>query len=150
MEADQSEPALPYTPSNTGRRARVGYLGFEGVGFEGLWPLFAGLVLSIALALRFFLGAGAAAGHWPAKTAWAALPLAAGFGYLRFLVQGRPPHFKGDLLRTALALRVDFSDPPVRAVPLLPRIIDGAEGAPPHAGPADLRHPMRGPGGRGD
>lgn len=149
METDPKEPVLPYTPSNTGRRARVGYLGFEGVGFEGLWPLFAGMIMSIALALRLFLGADAAAGHWQAKTAWAALPLAAGFGYLRFLVQGRPPHFKGDLLRTALALRLDFSDPPVRAVPLLPRIIEGAEGEAPGGRPSDPRHPMRWPGGRG-
>ena len=149
MEADPQEPGLPYTPSNTGRRARVGYLGFEGVGFDGLWPLFAGLILSISLALRFFLGADAGAGHWLAKTVAAALPLAAGFGDLRFLVQGRPPHFKGDLLRTALALRLDFSDPPVRALPLLPRVFAEASGASGPARSADLRHPMDMLGRRG-
>ena len=61
MEPDSEEPVLPYTPSNSGRRARVGYLGFDGVGFNGLWPLFAGLVLSIALALKFFVAERAGA-----------------------------------------------------------------------------------------
>ena len=47
----------------------------------------------------------------------AALPFAAGFGYLRLLVVGKPPHYKGDLWATALDLRLDFTDPPRRAVP---------------------------------
>lgn len=141
METDMQEPALPYTPSNTGRRARVGYLGFEGVGFEGLWPLFAGLILSIALGLRLFVGAGPGAGHWLARTAACALPVGAGYGYLRFLVQGRPPHFKGDLLQAALGTRADFSDPPIRALPLLPRL---AQAAPEPARLAEAPHPMHG------
>jgi hypothetical protein len=140
MDADPQEPALPYTPTNTGRRARVGYLGFEGIGFDGLWPLFCGLIASIGLGLRFFVGAQSAASHWPSKTALAALPLCAGYGYLRFLVQGRPPHFKGDLLHAALQLRLDFADPPLRALPILPRIVAAAE-APRRA--ADHAHPKR-------
>jgi hypothetical protein len=143
MDADPEEPTLPYTPSNTGRRAKVGYLGFDGVGFDDLWPLFAGLILSIALALRFFLGAGADGSHWLAKTLAAALPFAAGFGYLRFMVQGRPPHFKGDLWATALGLRLDFTDPPLRCLPVLPRIVldAAADSGPGRA--AALLHPMR-------
>ena len=58
MPSDSVEPSLPYTPSNTGRRARVGYLGLEGVGFNDLWPLFSGLILSIALSLKFLAGTG--------------------------------------------------------------------------------------------
>jgi len=146
---DAGEPALPYTPSNTGRRARVGYLGFEGVGFNALWPLFAGLIASIALALDFFLGDGAAAGHWPAKTAVALLPFAAGFAYLRFLVAGRPPHFKGDLLETALGLRLDLADPPLRWLPICPRVLVRAAAATGPGRAGDLRHPMDGPAGRG-
>jgi hypothetical protein len=95
---------LPYTPSNTGRRARVGYLGFDGVGFNGLWPLFAGLVDQHRACARSSSSATAAAGHWLARTL---VPprcrFAAGFGYLRFLVEGRPPHFKGDLWATRSA-----------------------------------------------
>jgi hypothetical protein len=143
MEMDQEEPSLPYTPTSTGRRARVGYLGFDGVGFNDLWPLFTGLILSIILALRFFLASGADGRHWLAKTAVAALPFAAGFGYLRFLVEGRPPHFKGDLCVTALCLRLDFTDPPLRALPVWPRIlVDGAADSGP-ARAASLAHPMR-------
>jgi len=139
MEADQHEPALPYTATNTGRRARVGYLGFDGIGFEALWPLFAGLVLTIGLGLRFFVGAESATGNWPAKTVIALLPFCAGYCYLRFLVQGRPPHFKGDLLEAAIGARLDFSDPPYRAVPLLPRVV-AREAGPARA--ADQSHPM--------
>lgn len=145
MEAEQEEPSLPYTPSNTGRRARVGYLGFDGVGFDDLWPLFGGMILSIALALRFFLGEGADGRHWLAKTLLAGVPLAVGFGYLRFMVEGRPPHFKADLWETALGLRLDFYDPPLRGLPVVPRIVIDSTAA---AGPgraADLRHPMRPP-----
>jgi hypothetical protein len=143
MEADPEEPMLPYTPSNTGRRAKVGYLGFDGVGFNDLWPLFAGLILSIGLALRFFLADGADNGHWLVKTIVALMPFAAGFGYLRFVVQGRPPHFKGDLWATVLCLRVDFTDPPVPGVPIWPRIgVDSTAVAGPGRA-ADLIHPMR-------
>jgi len=142
---DPEEPALPYTPSNTGRSARVGYLGFDGVGFNALWPLFAGLIASIALALHLFLGDGAAAGHWPAKTAVAALPSVAGFTYLRFFVAGRPPHFKGDLWATVLGLRLDFTDPPLRRLPVVPRIV-AAPGATGPGRAADLRHPLGGAG----
>jgi hypothetical protein len=149
MSSDPEEPVLPYTPSNTGRKARVGYLGLDGVGFNALWPLFAGLILSIGLALKLFLGDGADPSHWASRTILAALPLAAGFGYLRFLVAGRPPHFKGDLWSTALDLRLDFTDPPLRRLPICPRLVVHAVAA---AGPsraADLRHPMRGvPAGR--
>jgi hypothetical protein len=143
MDADPEEPSLPYTPSNTGRRARVGYLGFDGVGFDGLWPLFAGLILSIALALRLFLGEGADGSHWLAKTLGAAVPFAAGFCYLRFMVEGRPPHFKGDLWATALGLRLDFTDPPLRALPVVPRITIESAAASGPGRAADLIHPMR-------
>jgi hypothetical protein len=150
MSTEPEEPSLPYTPSNTGRKARVGYLGLDGVGFNALWPLFAGLVLSIGLALKFFLGDGATGTHWLAKTIMAGLPFACGFGYLRFLVAGRPPHFRGDLWATALDLRLDFTDPPRRGLPICPRIVIHAAAA---AGPgraADLEHPMRaGIAGRG-
>src|SRR5580704_14234902 len=102
MTQDPEEPVLPYTPSNTGRSARVGYLGFDGVGFNDLWPLFAGLILSIGLSLKFFVGDGLSGGHWLPRTLIALAPFAAGFGYLRFLVVGRPPHFKADLWSTVL------------------------------------------------
>jgi len=137
---------LPYTPSNTGRRAGVGYLGFDGVGFNALWPLFAGLILSIALALKLFLGDGGAGAHWLARTAVAGLPFAGGFGYLRFLVAGRPPHFKGDLWATVLSLRLDFTDPPRRGLPLWPRIMVSAAAASGPERAADLQHPMRSAG----
>jgi len=146
---EAEECALPYTPSNTGRKARVGYLGFDGVGFNALWPLFAGLVGSFALALHLFLGDGAGSGGWLARTAVSALPFGAGFSYLRFLVAGRPPHYKGDLWATALALRIDFTDPPVRRIPIWPRVrIDAAAATGPGRA-ADLRHPRSGAGGRG-
>jgi hypothetical protein len=128
MAPEPDEPLLPYTPSNTGRRARVGYLGFDGVGFNDLWPLFAGLVASIGLGLRFFVGESAGP-HWLLRTFEAAAPLAAGFAYLRLLVVGKPPHFKGDLWVTTLALRLDFTDPPLRYLPILPRIVADASAA---------------------
>jgi hypothetical protein len=146
MPPESDEPVLPYTPSNTGRRARVGYLGFDGVGFNDLWPLFAGLVLSIALSLKFFV-ADRAGGHWLTRTLVAALPFAAGFGYLRFLVVGRPPHFKGDLWESALSVRLDFTDPPRSGPSMLPRIfVDSAAASGPGRA-ADLNHPI-GPGRR--
>jgi hypothetical protein len=142
MSPAVQEPSLPYTPSNTGRRAKVGYLGFDGVGFNDLWPLFTGLVLSIALALKFFIGDGAGAGHWLARTITAAVPFVAGFAYLRLLVVGRPPHFKGDLWSTALDLRLDFTDPPLRLFPLWPRLVLDATAASGPARAADQRHPL--------
>jgi hypothetical protein len=142
MNTDQEEPALPYTPSNTGRRARVGYLGFDGVGFNDLWPLFAGLIATLALALKFFVGEGADGGSWVARTILAVLPLSLGIAYLRLLVVGRPPHFKGDLWATALDLRLDFTDPPRRALPILPRLVLDATAATGPGRAADLRHPM--------
>jgi hypothetical protein len=149
MPTEPEEPVLPYTPSNTGRRARVGYLGFDGVGFNALWPLFAGLILSIGLALKFFLGDGGAGSHWLARTIVAALPFAGGFGYLRLLVAGRPPHFKGDLWATVLGLRLDFTDPPRRCLPLVPRILVSAAAASGPGRAADLPHPMRATGSAG-
>jgi hypothetical protein len=149
MHPESEEPALPYTPSNTGRKARVGYLGFDGVGFNDLWPLFVGLVLSIVLALRFFLGEGADGSHWLAKTIVALVPFAVGFGYLRFLVVGRPPHFKGDLWAATAGLRLDFTDPRWRGFPLLPRVVVDASAATGPARPADHRHPIRSSGTRG-
>ena len=143
MPDETDEPVLPYTPSNTSRKSRVGYLGLVGIGFNGLWPLFGGLVASVALALHSFLGDGFGSGHSLGKTILSALPASVGFFYLRFLVAGRPPHFKGDLWATALGLRVDFSDPPLRLLAILPRISLDAGVA---AGPArasDLRHPMQ-------
>jgi hypothetical protein len=142
MHPEIEEPSLPYTPSNTGRKARVGYLGFDGVGFNDLWPLFAGLLLSIGLSLKFFVGDGLGGRGWIAKTVLASVPFCAGFGYLRLLVVGKPPHFKGDLWSTALALRLDFTDPPWWAFPLCPRIVSGAAAASGPARPADLRHPL--------
>jgi hypothetical protein len=146
MHPDPEEPALPYTPSNTGRKARVGYLGFDGVGFNDLWPLFAGLVLSIVLALRSFLGEGADGSHWLAKTIVALVPFVVGFGYLRFLVVGRPPHFKGDLWATSAGLRMDFTDPRWRLFPLWPRVVLDASAATGPARPADHRNPFRSAG----
>jgi hypothetical protein len=141
METDAEEPVLPYTPSNTGRRSRVGYLGFDGVDFNDLWPLFAGLVLSIVLALRFFV-AERAGGDWLGRTILASLPFASGFCYLRFLVVGRPPHFKGDLWAGALGLTIDFTDPPRSGLRVLPRVfIDSAAASGPGRA-ADLLHPM--------
>lgn len=141
MRMDEEEPSLPYTPSNTGRRARVGYLGFDGVGFNDLWPLFSGLLVSIGLALNFFIGDGMAGRGWLAKTIVAALPFCAGFGYLRLLVVGKPPHFKADLWETALGLRLDFTDPPIRIFPICPRIIAGAAAVSGPARAADATHP---------
>lgn len=122
MRSDPEEPPLPYTPSHTGRRARVGYLGLDGVGFNDLWPVFLGLALSIAAALRYFVADAGSGAHWLPRTLVSLLPFTLGFGYLRLLVMGRPPHFRGDLLATVLSLRVDLSDPPVRSLPVLPRI----------------------------
>jgi hypothetical protein len=147
MTPDPEEPQLPYTPSNTGRRARVGYLGFDGVGFNGLWPLFAGLVISIVLALKFFVADGGGGRHWLARTLVAALPFAAGFGYLRFLVEGRPPHFKGDLWANALDLRLDFTEPPRFGFLVCPRLFVDATAASGPGRAADLRHPMLAGGG---
>jgi hypothetical protein len=141
MEFDSEEPSLPYTPSNTGRKARVGYLGFDGVGFNDLWPLFAGLILSLGLGLKFFVGDGIEGGHWLWRTVVALSPFATGFCYLRLLVVGRPPHFKADLWSTALDLRLDFTHPACMAVPILPRIVLNATAA---CGPeraANLSHP---------
>lgn len=146
MSDEVDEPLLPYTPSHSGRKARVGYLGLVGVGFNGLWPLFVGLIGSVALALHCFLGDGSGTGHWLGKTVLSALPGTLGFAYLRFLVVGRPPHFKGDLWATLISLRVDLSDPPLRLLPIVPRICPDA--AVP-AGPgrsSDLPHPMRASG----
>lgn len=120
----------------------MGYLGFDGVGFNDLWPLFAGLVLSIALALEYFVGGGGGGMHWLSRTAVAALPLAAGFGYLRLLVVGRPPHFKGDLCATLLDLRLDFTDPPWALLPIVPRLTLDATAASGPGRPRDLRHPL--------
>jgi hypothetical protein len=142
MQPDAQEPALPYTPSNTGRKARVGYLGFDGVGFNDLWPLFAGLILSIALSLKFFLGEGADGHRWLAKTLLALFPFGLGFGYLRLLVVGRPPHFKGDLWTTALGFTLDFTDPAFRLVPFMPRArFDTASAVGPGRA-ANLPHPL--------
>jgi len=139
----EEEPALPYSPSHTGRRSRVGYLGFDGVGFGDLWPLFAGIVGSLALGLDFFVGGGWRHGPWVVKTAVAAAPFAAGFGYLRFLVVGRPPHFKADLWTAALNLTVDFSDPPLRWLPLWPRVHADLAAASGPAREGDRLHPLR-------
>jgi hypothetical protein len=146
MHPEGEEPTLPYTPSNTGRRARVGYLGFDGVGFNDLWPVFAGLILSIALALKFFIGGGADGSRWLARTVIAVLPFAMGFCYLRLFVVGRPPHFKGDLWATALGIRLDFTDPPLRAIPIWPRVVIDATAASGPGRAADLRHPLGKPG----
>jgi hypothetical protein len=142
MTQDPEEPMLPYTPSNTGRRARVGYLGFDGVGFNDLWPLFAGLILSIALALKLFIGDASGGAHWFARTLLAAAPFAFGFGYLRLLVVGRPPHFRGDLWASALCLRLDFTDPPRFGLSVWPRILIESAAAAGPARAADLRHPV--------
>jgi len=142
MKSEEEECSLPYTPSNTGRRARVGYLGFEGVGFNDLWPVFAGIVLSLGIALKSFVGDGVDGSHWMGKTVLSLTPFSLGFGYLRFLVMGRPPHFRSDLLATALRVRVDFTDPPLRCFPLIPRIcLDAAADCGP-ARAVDLSHPL--------
>ncbi len=143
MKPDSEEPILPYTPSNTGRRSRVGYLGLEGVGFNDLWPLFVGLILTVALALKFFVGEGAGGGHWLTKTVAALLPAAIGFGYLRLLVMGRPPHFKGDLWDSLRTLRFDFEDPPVGSLPLVPRLVFDDRGSRGPSRAASRMHPLR-------
>jgi hypothetical protein len=141
MAFETDEPALPYTPSNTGRRARVGYLGFDGVGFNDLWPLFAGLVLTLALALKFFVGGGVDSGRWLPRTLVALLPFSAGFAYLRLLVMGRPPHYKADLLVSTLGLTLDFSSPPIGWLPLVPLVrLDATAACGPERA-ADLAHP---------
>jgi hypothetical protein len=142
MNQAEDEPSLPYTPSNTGRRARVGYLGFDGVGFNDLWPLFAGVLLTIGLALSFFIGDGMSGSGWLARTLIAGLPFVAGFAYLRLLVVGRPPHFKGDLWATILDLRLDFTDPPWRPIPICPRLVLDSTAASGPGRAADLRHPL--------
>lgn len=147
MRQDDEEPTLPYTASNTGRRARVGYLGFDGVRFNDLWPLLAGLLASIVLSLKFFIGDGMVGWGWPSRTLLAALPLGAGFAYLRLLVVGRPPHFKGDLWATLLGLRLDFTDPPRREIPFWPRLVVNAAAVSGPGRAADLRHPLATPEG---
>ena len=143
MRTESEEPSLPYTPSHTGRRARVGYLGLEGVGFNDLWPVFLGLILSVAAAIRFFVAEADSGTHWLSRTLVALAPCSLGFAYLRFLVMGRPPHYRGDLLATALSVRVDFSDPPLRALPLVPRIGCDAPAASGPSRPAAKIHPLR-------
>jgi hypothetical protein len=121
----------------------VGYLGFEGVAFNDLWPVFLGVVLSIGLGVRFFVARSPGPGEWPELTLLALAPFAAGFGYLRVLVVGRPPHFKEDLLVTALAIRLDFTEPPIPAFPVIPRLkIDAAAACGPGRA-SDERHPIR-------
>ncbi len=141
MSPEAQEPALPYTPSNTGRRARVGYLGIDGIGFNDLWPMFAGIVLSVLIGLKLFIGGTAGGRHWITNTLVALTPFAAGFGYLRFLVMGRPPHFKGDTWSTLLGLRLDFADPPLRCFPVIPRVALDATAASGPERPGDLEHP---------
>jgi hypothetical protein len=136
----QAEPVLPYSPSHTGRGSNVGYLGLSGVDFPQLWPLFVGVASGIGLGLHFFLGDGAGSAHWIAHTLASVAPAVLGYGYLRLLVQGRPPHFKADLVHAAARLRIDFTSPPVRSVALVPRIrVDGSDGA---YGRVCERHPL--------
>jgi hypothetical protein len=142
MSSNDEEPSLPYTPSNVGRKAKVGYLGFDGVGFNDLWPVFAGLFLSIGLAMKLFIGGGLEGRGWLVRTVISLLPFAAGFGYLRLLVVGRPPHFKGDLWATALDLRLDFTNPPSVFIPIWPRLVLNATAASGPGRAADLRHPL--------
>jgi hypothetical protein len=139
---ETEEPALPYTPSNTGRRAQVGYLGFSGVAFNDLWPLFLGIAATVTLSLDAFIGGGMPRLGWVGRTVASLLPIAAGYGYLRFLVMGRPPHYRGDLASLVLCLRPDFTDPPFRWLPLVPRIRAEATDSP---GPSRLppAHPLR-------
>jgi hypothetical protein len=133
---EPEEPALPYTPSNTGRRARVGYLGFDGVGFNDLWPLFAGIILSIALALKFFIGEGADGRSGFARTAIAAAPFAAGFGYLRLPRRAGPPISRGPVGDRALPA-ARFHRPAAASLPIIPRVRVDATAARP--GPARRR-----------
>jgi hypothetical protein len=117
----------------------VGYLGFEGVSFNDLWPLFLGIVASTLLALRFFVaGTG---GGWLASTAIAAAPAALGFAYLRCVVVGRPPHFKGDLLETALCVRIGLRARPCLSLPV-PMIYVAACSACGPGRAADARPPL--------
>ena len=118
----ENEPVLPYTPTHTGRRSRVGYLGMDGVDFTDLWPLFGGFVLSLALGTAFFVGGEWPQAGWLAKTVVALMPVTLGYAYLRFLVVGRPPHFKGDLWASCFDYQVDFNAPIFRAFPLIPRV----------------------------
>ncbi|HEY1765712.1 MAG TPA: hypothetical protein VGF85_12375 [Opitutaceae bacterium] len=140
MSDESQEPALPYTPSNTGRRSRAGYLGFDGVSFNELWPLFTGVAASAALSLALFVGREWEPLGWEARTALALAPAAAGYAYLRFLVSGKPPHYKGDLWTNAAGLAPEWpSRHPVLCV--LPRIrCDGSSACGP-ARAADEVHP---------
>jgi hypothetical protein len=145
MADPEQEPALPYTPSNTARRSGAGYLGLEGVAFNDLWPLFAGVAATAALALAFFVGRQGESLGWEARTAMALAPSAGGYGYLRFLVSGRPPHYKSDLWAGAAGLRLRV--PQSRSfLCSLPRIrVDGSSWNGPYR-PADEVHPRaRGP-----
>lgn len=140
MPDEGHEPSLPYTPSNTARRSGAAYLGFDGVGFNELWPLFAGIAASAALSLAFFVGRQGESLGWEARSALALAPAAAGYGYLRYLVSGRPPHFKSDLWANAAGLTLEW--PSGRAAPgVLPRIrVDGSSACGP-ARAADGAHP---------
>jgi hypothetical protein len=125
----------------------VGYLGFRRGGLQRPLAALRGPDPEHRPRAEVLPRRGADGGHWLASTAAAALPFAAGFGYLRLLVVGRPPHFKGDLWATALCLSGSIS----RTRPCAPfRCIPGLSSTPrgPGAGRAPTcatRWPRMGP-----
>ena len=119
---EQAEGVLTATPTHVGRASRVGYFGFATAEFGDLWPLLGGIVISIGLLMEIFLGGGLSRSPVALRIVVAIGPALAGYGYLRFLVEGRPPHFKGDLLETLRSARLDLSDPPFPMIAIVPRI----------------------------
>lgn len=116
------EGLAPVTLTHVGRPSKVGYLGFSAAKFGDLWPLLAGVVASIVMLFTVILGEGLKGWPWPLRVCAVVGPVLSGYAYLHFLVEGRPPHFRGDLIATLGALRVDFSDPPLAVFPIIPRL----------------------------
>ena len=113
MNADLGEEvSLPFTPTNTARRSRIGYFGISGENFNDLWPLFAGVVCSVILGIAFVAGEIGSAATVVYRLALSAAPTVAAYAYLRIFVHERPPHFRGDLLSDLGSIRVNFTHPP--------------------------------------
>jgi hypothetical protein len=106
----EEDPVLPFTPTHTGRRAKIGYLGIDGSNFNDLWPLFVGVIATVALSLASFIGDSFSELSAPVRLGLVLAPVALGYGYLRFLVHGRPPHFRTDLWLTCRSLRFDLAE----------------------------------------
>jgi hypothetical protein len=114
------ESSLPFTPTNTARRSKIGYFGIAGENFNDLWPLFAGVVGSVALGIAFATDGSSSAATLVSRLALCASPTVVAYGYLRLFVHERPPHFRGDLWSDFRALRVNFTNPPELRLPCWP------------------------------